>query len=382
MMQPGWYTLDKIHVQSSNIRFTLDLSPTVETPLVAKSKDPTSLLHSTNSTNGQRFLVWPRSESLDSRLTHYESMNLEQPNSIKVAISAGWNDVTKCKLSIRAASAGLRLHTAEAEILDEKTAFLEKSQPGSMNINQISAGTTVNIGIPYSVETEPREISVRALINYTTLKGDFAFSCSASLSILLPLAINVQDSFKQAVLVSKFTIGPSTPVPVRISSCHLEGNRAFRVVAPILTKIGLDVFPRQPLSLISKIYQTSEGRDRRDSTQNKLFLKVEYRCLDEEIRAAVETVFLGDLATTPLQRFSRLLRRSLLAASHRRFATQDLEAVGCRRVIHVGSFEEWAWDAMLTGLSPKDGAELCRWLRGWHEVCIITLHQLIMLNSL
>lgn len=382
MMQSGWYKMDKIHVRSSNIKFTLDLSPATETPLFPRNRDSASSFDSNISTNRQRFLVWPRSESLDTHLTHYESMNLEHPNSIKVAIAAGWNDITKCKLSIRAATAGLRLHTAEAKVLDEKTAISSDSQPGSMNIEEISANSTVNIKIPYSVETDPREISVRALIDYTTLKGDFAFSCSASLAILLPLAINVQDSFTQALLVSKFTIGPSTPVPIRISSCHLEGNRDFRVLAPNVTKVGLDVFPSQPLSLVSKIYQTLEGRDRRESARNKLFLKVEYCCLDEEMRAAVETVFLGDLATTPLQKFSRLLRRSLPAASHLLFATQDLEAVGIRRMIHVGSFEQWAWDSMLTGLSPKDGAELCRWLRGWHEVRSFTPRQLMMLRYL
>lgn len=374
-MQPGWYILDKIHVQSSNIRFTLDLSPATEMPLFSRNRDSASSLEPNNSTNRQRLLVWPRSESLDARLTHYESMNLEQPNAIKVAISSGWNDITKCKLSMRAASAGLRLHTAEAEVLDKKPASLGKSQPGSMNVDELSADTTVNIKIPYSVESLPREISVRALIEYTTLKGDYAFSCSASLSILLPLAINVQDSFKQAMLVSKFTIGPSTPVPVRISSCHLEGNRDFRVISPILTESGLDVFPRQPLALISRIYQKTEGKDGKESAQNKLFLKVEYRCLDEEIRAAVETKFLGDLATTPLQKFSRLLRRSLLAASHVLFATQDLEVLGIRREINVGSFEEWAWDEVLVGLLPEDEAELCRWLRGWHEVYSLTLRK-------
>ncbi len=382
MMQPGWYILDKIHVRSSNVRFTLDSSPTTRFPLFPRSRESVLSLDSNSSTNGQRVLIWPRSDSLDTHLTHYERMNLEQPNSIKVAISAGRNEITKCKLSIRAASAGLRLHTADAEIVDQKLKILGRSQPGSIYMNEILADTTVNIKIPYSVETDPREISVRAFIDYTTPNGDFAFACSASLLIHLPLAINVQDSFKQAVLVSKFTVGLSTPVPVRISSCHLQGNRDFRVHAPASPKIALDVFPRQPLSLVSKIYQTSAHRDRREAPQTKLFLKVEYCCLVEDIRAAVETVFLADLATTPLQKFSRPLRRSLPAALHLLYARQDLEAIATRRVILVNPFEEWGWDVVLAGLPPKDGAELCTWLRGWYEVCRIKLRQLIMLSYL
>lgn len=366
LMQSGWYALDKIYIHGSKIKFTLDLSPPAETPLFPRN----SISMKQNSVkNQQRLLVWPRPESLDVRLTHYERMNLEQPNLIKVGISAGWNDITRCKLSMRAASAGLRLHTAEAKVQNGDIAVTGWSPPGSIEMTQLSKETTISIIIPYSVEHDPREITVRALLEYATDKGEYAFSCNACLSILLPLAINVQDSFKQDVLVSKFTIGPSTPVPVRISSCYLEGNEDFHVSSGAPMDVRLDVFPRQPLTLISKIYQNTLDKGVKGLSKNKLFLQVEYNILEDEIRAAVEQAILGDLTTTPFQKYSRVLGRSLLATLNGRLAVLDLEAVSVCREMYVGSFEEWTWEVVLAGLSTKDRLDLRRWLQDWHEVC-------------
>lgn len=364
-MHSGWYTLDKINIHASKINFALDLSPPTETPLFPRNSIPTK---QNNAKNQQRLLVWPRPESLDVRLTHYERINLEQPNLIKVTISAGGNDIDSCKLSMRAASAGLRLHTAEARVLSGDAAIAGRSHPGSIGMTQLSAETTTSIIIPYSVEHDPREITLRALLEYSTVQGKYTFSCNASLPIFLPLAINVQDTFKQDMLVSKFTIGPSTPVPVRISSCYLEGNGDFHVFSGPAMNVELDVFPRQPFTLISKIHQNLKVEGKK-LTQNKLFLQVEYSSLLEEIRAAVEQAILGGLTTTPFQKYSRVLRRSLLATLDGRLAVQDLEAVSVCREMYIGSFEEWAWDAILAGLPTKDRLELRKWLQDWHEVC-------------
>lgn len=346
----------------------LDLSPSTEILLFPRKRDSTASSNLDTPTDQPRLLVWPRLENLNACVTHYECINLEQPKSIRVAFTSGWNNIIKCKLSLRAASAGLRLHTAEAEVLDGNTAISEKSQPGSINMSGFPAEATVSIRIPYSIETETRKVSVRALIEYSTTEQDHAFACNASLHTLLPLAINVQDSFKQALLVSKFTIGPSTPVPVRIIGCHLEGNGSFRVVSPALTNANLIVFPRQPLSLVSKIYQITENKHNYKSAHNKLTLKVDYRCLNEDIAAAVENVFLRALAATRFQKFSRILAPSLLAAFDQPSLAQDLEVIGICGDVLIRSFEEYAWDSTLVGLPPEIRGELGEWLRKWHEV--------------
>lgn len=273
-----------------------------------------------------------------------------------------------CKLFLRAASAGLRLHTAEAQSIDEDVKIIDKSQPGSISIGMLQANTKTNIIIPYSVDTDLREISVRALVEYATPDGDFAFACNAKVPIVLPLAIGVQDLFKEATLVSKFTIGTSSGVPVRILECHLEGNSEYRVSSPTWPNEALDLFVRQPLSLVSKIYPNSENPRDSKPAPTKLFLKVKYRCLDDIIYAAVEHHFLTALDVTPYRMFCRVLAPALVAALKTRVEAQDLEAICLRRGFNMGVFDEWAWKTLFAGLPCEDSQGLEKWLRGWHEV--------------
>jgi len=382
VLQLGWFILDQICIKSSNIVFTLNLSPEKQVPLFPRNRDSTSSANGNEHTDHQSLLVWPRTGSLEARVSHYEAINLEQPSSIKVELSTGQNNVIDCRVFLRAASAGLRLHTAEAKLIDGDIKLMDVSQSGSISISSLPPDTKADIIIPYSIETDLREISVRIMIEYTTSDGEFAYTCNTNLPIFLPLAINVQDVFKQAVLVSKFTIGTSSSVPVRISNCRLEGTPDFRVEMPPRKGDDFDVFVRQPLSLISKIYQNSRQFNGSTVARNKLFLKLEYRCLDTIVHAAVQKRFLSALEATTHQKFSRVLGPTLLTALRSRVGAQDLEAICLLREVDMGTFDEWGWDLLLAGIPSEDSQGLERWLRSWHEVrSIISLYH-IMLTSL
>lgn len=346
--------------------FTLDLSPaTQQVHLFPRNRDSTSLVHLSDFVSRKSIMLWPRAESLDVLVTQYEVIDLERPNSIKVLIGTGQNVITRCRLSLRAASAGLRLHTAEAQALEGNVEITDKSQAGSLSIANLSADTKTNIVIPYSIETDLREINLRVTVEYTTPNGEFTFVCNASISISLPLAINVQDLFKQAMLVSKFTIGTSSAVPVRVYECHLEGNAGFRVATPQWKCDELDVFLQQPLSLVAKIFRKNNGSR---SSQNMIFLKVKYRCLGEIIYGTVERRFKVALDASPYKKFSRVLWPVLLATLRSRIVAQDLEPVCLLREVNVGAFDESDWDSLIAGLSSEAGEGLGKWLRRWHEV--------------
>lgn len=378
MMQPGWYVVNMVQIQCSNVNFVLDLTPPVENPLLSRNRE--SMLHRGNVLSDQQsILVWPKPDNLEAHLTHYEIVNLEQPNSIKLEISSGRSDVLQGNVTLRPASAGLRLHTAEAMILDDKVEIKDKSRSGSISLCGFPRGTCVAVRIPYSLENDLREINVQVVVEYTTSKGNFAFACDASLPILLPLAINVQDSFKRSTLVSKFTIGTSSTIPLRILSCHLEGTQDFRIVSSPLPEGGLDVSVRQPLSILAKIHKTARSKRRSTTNRNKLFLKIEYRSLDTEIIVAVEQDFMGTLAITPFENFSCALRPFFRAALRGKCVAQDLENVATSHSFHIGTFSDWAWNSLLVGLPIEASDGLARWLRDWHDVCSNTSNESTML---
>ncbi|KAK4698015.1 trafficking protein particle complex subunit 10, partial [Lecanoromycetidae sp. Uapishka_2] len=369
MMLPGWYTLGSIAIQSSNIIFTLDLSPAYHATILTRPRD--SMISRQQTLIGHhRLLIWPKPSSLEVRVTHYESVNLEQPKSIKVEIVSGSNAISQGLLLLRAATAGLRLHTAEAVVQAGDVTIVDKTHPGVIGFGDLSAASRVCIAMPYDLENDLREITVRAEVKYITPKGDFTSVCNATISVLLPLAINVQDIFKDDMLFAKFTIVTASSVPVRVASCHLDGNDEYSADSYHLTDIQCDVFASQPLSLISKIRRNSGKNhlpDAGKSTQTKLYLHIDYRCLDEEIRVHVVEVFSTALSATNFGNYGRLLKPKLLATLRTRLLTQDLEATAVRREIDLGNFEDYAWATILAGLPAEQREELTKWLRSWHE---------------
>lgn len=320
-----------------------------------------------------RLLIWPAPRSLEARVTHCEDINLELPRSINVELSSGENDISQGKLLLRAASAGLRLHTAKALVDKGELKITDKIQPGTITFDGLPVGTTAYIRVPYSVENDLKDIVVRLEVTYPTPEGDFTYACNSKISILLPLAINVQDIFKQNDLFSRFTIGTANSVPLRIFNCHLEGNEDFYVDSPALTGTELDVFDLQPLSFISRIKKRlnrQKGLGKSELIKRRLHLQIDFRCLDEEICAAAETLFSAALERSPFQVYSRILKPMLLAALRKSFSVQRLEAGVLQREFHLEKFDEREWELQLSGLAIDQRQLLAAWLKSWHEVRI------------
>lgn len=367
-MFPAWYVLNQVTVLAGKILFVHTLSPPPDGPSFARSRYSAP----PEFANRRLLLLWPQSRSLETRLSRSESIHLERPKSVVVRISSGWNDIIQGRLSLRAASAGLRLHTAQAEIRSGKVAITDKSQPGSIAFGQFHSDITVDIDVPYSLESDLKEIVVRAEVTYATERGEFVYACSSKTSTALPITISVRDTFKKGAIFSTFTVGTADATPVKILKCTVEGNEDFCATSPTLDSGGHDIFVRQPFSLASRIQRTLRGKgglDANETIQRKLCLHVEYRCLDQEMLTAAENVYSKALAATPLQKLSRLLMPALLTTLRSRLSTSQLEVAGLLHEMDIGTFEDYGWgSSILAGLPPDLGEELTRWLRDWHDV--------------
>ena len=367
---PAWYVLDQITIQSENILFTHDLSPPPTGPFFAGKRDSTSL-GSATARHQARILIWAHPQSLEARLSHCKSINLEQTRSLVMDIFSGWNDISEGRIQLRAATAGLRLHTAEAKFQDSDTNILDQSQPGSIKFGYVSANTTLGLMLPYSLESDLKEIVVKIEVSYTTAEANLTYACNPKISILLPVGVNVQDIFKEKALFAKFTISAADSTPLRVSRCSLEGTEDFEVTTPPLADGELDVFARQPLSLVSKICRSAQskmklGKD--NQLQRKLLLQIEYCRVDRVITTAVERSFSVALAGSPFQDFSRVLLSALSTGLRARILSQDLEMIEIMREINVGAFQDYDWDRTLSGLLPGRRQALRDWLHNWHKV--------------
>ena len=368
-MRPGWYVLDKILIRSENIVFTYD---PVATNVSALFAEPRNRFSPPNGKAGQtRILVWPQAHALDVRMTHHNEIHLEKPRSIMIEISSGWNDITHGRLSLRAASAGLRIHTADAALFRGDSTLLDSSQTGSIYFGKVSANSTLVVRFPYALESDLKEITVKIEVSYTTNKGEFIYSCNPRIPILLPLGVSVQDIFQNDALFSRFTISTVNSIPVRVSKCHLQSSVDFEVSSPSLTDDVLDVFARQPLSLISRIHRRSSNlaaAEKYNTKQQKISLEVEYQCLDQEIVRSVEWCLLKSLKAANLQGFSRLLIPSLLKDLPSRLTVQEFEVSGLLREICVRRVVISNWDIISRGIQPTYRDEIADWLKNWQKV--------------
>lgn len=366
-MLPAWYLLNQVTILIGNILFVHNLSSPADEPPFARCRY--SAL--SEPTNRPCLLLWPHSRSLGACLFHSENTHLDRSKSIVVKIFSSQNDILQGRLSLRAASAGLRLHTAQAEIKNGRTTITDKSKPGSISFGQFHSNITADVYVPYSVESDLKEIIVRAEVYYTTKCGEFVYICTSKIPTVLPITINVRDSFKKRALFSTFTVGTAISTPVRILTCTIEGNEDYNATSQVIDSGGHNVFVRQPLSLVSRIQPTLQGRrdlSANETTQRKLHLHVEYWCQDQEFLAIAEAVFLEALAATPLQKLSRLLIPAFQSTLRSRFSSQPPEAAGLLREIDIGTFEDHNWGpSVLAGLAPDLSGELARWLKHWHD---------------
>ncbi|MCJ1467387.1 hypothetical protein MMC07_006011 [Pseudocyphellaria aurata] len=365
VMIPAWYLLNQILIRSENIIFTQNFSLfQSDLPKNTVSTDPSE------SISQLRILVWPLPKALEARLVQHKKIHLEQHRSVEIEVSTGWNHISQGKILLRAGSAGLRLHTADALLVSGNTTIVDLSQTGNIGFGELHLNTTMILRIPYDVESDLKEISVKIEVSYKTVKGDFIYACNLKVLGLLPLGVNVQDTFHEDALFSKFTISTANSIPLRISKCYVEDSLDFNVSSPSLTDVKLDVFSRQPLSLMSKIRQKQRnGRTHEISrpAQATLLLNIEYRCLDQEVYETFEQCFTKALAASNLGCFIRLLVPLVLAKARSKLSIQELEMIGTRRKITLATILDIDWSIILSGIRPELHQELARWLTEWQE---------------
>lgn len=365
-MIPDWYLVDKITVRAENVVLTHEFSPTDGYKFFAGSR--TSFSSNGSSATGPRILVWPADRSFEVQVSLFAEIHLEQPRSILCELSSGRNVVSNGSLLVRAGSAGLRLHTANAELITEDGQISDVSQPGLICFGQIPENSVIKIRVPYRLDSEMKEISLRTEVTYTTSQGEFVSGDSHTLSVILPLGVNVHDVFKQGALFSKFSISSSTSIPLRLMDCQIEGTEDFEATSPRMETTGLCMFARQPISMVYKITRKEKGSRAGTALQNKLSLQIRYLCLDEEVLATVRGHFFESLQRSEFSSLCRLLMPSLLAILRAKLSAQDLEMVGLLREVRVGTFEYFRWEQSLAALPLEVRPRLKSWLTQWHKV--------------
>lgn len=315
---------------------------------------------------------YSRASALQAKLSLSSLIHLERCRSVEISIYSGWNNVLEGELRIRAASAGLRLRIVETVPVNDSIAIHENSHTGGIEFRNLPSRSSATLRIPYTSETDLNELSLKIEVSYKTEKGHFFYASNPSVSIALPLGVNVQDNFKEHILISKFNVSTVTSIPLRMLSSKLEGSSTLDAKPASSVITPCDISRRQPASLIYKITrrdneQATSGERR---VKTSLSLSIDYACMDEEIALLVEARFLEAIRESPFEDLSCLLLPVLLRGVRSKLTVAELERATILREVDLGPFEGILWPQTLVWLAPTIREQVYQWLRKWHEVCL------------
>ncbi|KAH8602782.1 TMEM1 family protein-like protein [Bisporella sp. PMI_857] len=354
---PGAYTVNHVSLYASNIILKYEhgnLSQAIE-------KHDRFL-------RCPKFLIHQQADALDVKLYASKYMHLDRNRSLEIELSSGWNNVQKGELHVRAATAGLRLQTSEAKLVKGTLELSKKAEAGVLAFGAMGRGSVAKIRIPFNLEQEVDEISLRLETSYTTERGDFLFANTPRLSIMLPLGVNVQDVFKHKALFSRFTISSATSSPLRLLSSRLESSEVFQAESGTGLTKSVVIFPRQPASMLYKITKVSSETmsPKARKAKSSLSLILHYITLEEEIDNAITLALHQSLRNTPLYSYIRLVIPLVLSELRAQMSPEDIERTAILHEVSTAALANARWKEHLNGLGrlPDGNADSSNLLVG------------------
>jgi trafficking protein particle complex subunit 10 len=358
----SWFEFSSLEFNIGKIHFQLNMKD-------LRGPPPTLLGEAKGLARLKRpILLFPSSRSINVKAVADPFISLGQLRKINLRLYSNENDIQDCKISTKAATAGLRLRVYQTELVTSEDVNAVKmilDKDGDIRLSNIEPNTEVNLVIPYTLENSDTMLLTNLQITYSTAEGTFVYYESVSINTILPISVNVQEIFRANELLSRFTISPATLVPLRLKACSIDGGDQYDVSSGFEIREPWAVFPKQPASLVYR-FNKKAGTQKNGKT-DPLPLLVEYEIIDEIILSAVEERFSADIAETSFFQLSRLLVSHLLLAYKTKWTEQDLEIALLTQEIEIWPYEDIGWAEILIGIPAASQKDLIAWLQSWHS---------------
>ncbi|EFQ98769.1 hypothetical protein MGYG_01784 [Nannizzia gypsea CBS 118893] len=361
----GKYYVDRIEMRAGNIVFTHDYDNQVATSHILQDTTSKSLM----SESDRPYVVcFPAVEAFIGKVSQSRAINLVGHRSLDIELSSGWNDILAGCLRLRPATAGLRLIISESSLIDGPLTLSEEIKESKICFTSFARDSTATLRVPYSMEGTQTSLSVSVEVEYETSKGQFDYIGSSSVVANLPVSVNVQDLFQDEQLFSRFSISPGMLIPIRVFSCGMESSDKYEVQTSVQEGEIMDVFPKQPASLLYKITPRQDFQPNTGSGSTRpLSLSIEFACLNEECLSVLEDRFTKDVEASPFSGMKQLLVPFLQTAFSAIWTAHTLETIGLTREIEVYSYERMQWREAVDSMDGGTQTQLVQWLNQWHN---------------
>ncbi|BDD59745.1 hypothetical protein MAP00_004937 [Monascus purpureus] len=360
MTLQGKYLVDRIEMRAGNIAFTI--SGGNFSTIALGYRD---MVDSNDGDNRPHIHCYAAPDGLQAKIVTPHLINLDDMRTLEVEFNSGRNDIKTGTIRVRPATAGLRLRVAEAKVVDGDIKVNTNNESGNIEFTQFGPRSFARFRIPYTVDENHSTLSARLEVTYETAQGRFSYSSVYNILSALPISVNVQDIFKEDALFSRFTVSPATMTPLRILGCRIPSSEVFEVQPSIPESTAMDVFPKQPASLVYKIRQREE-KAKRTTPKSPLLLTIEFTCVDDESLDAIERKFRSDIEKSKFRQYTSLLSSHIVQTVRTRLSASDMEVIGLVREIEMLPYQSLQWESLLGSLEePRE--EIRKWLIKWHE---------------
>ncbi|BGP18137.1 hypothetical protein JCM10213v2_006192 [Rhodosporidiobolus nylandii] len=293
----------------------------------------------------QPFLLLPRDYQAVHIFTEEpDTVHLDREREVILGIEAGRNSVTRIVLRFAVSTPEVQLGALRTQLVEGAQARLTVEQDGAVVIEDIKPYGVVKLQIPLEgalVDPVVQVSSFAVSAEYSTTKRPHIrrhLRPSFAYSVALPLAVNVQDYFREHCLLSKFSVTTDGVQGLKIRSARIEAPPSVTVKPcrgdshdPVL------VSPLQTANFLFKLFT-----DTPDEVDQPLRLKLTYSSIEDRLRSHA----------------SSLVGSAFAAASllpHRRWITEDfvndalssspLDAYSSTESLEHLRFDEAVWRA-------------------------------------
>ncbi|KAL4077208.1 trafficking protein particle complex subunit 10 [Scleroderma yunnanense] len=237
-------------------------------------------------------------ETLDVQLHRPKKTVLGASSQIQLVVLPGRNDILTANIWL-SAPGGITFDFKNATLLSEGVGEISSSAD-CINISNLSRGSNAIMLLPHSDASRFRAIKIDVSVTYSTFQNPEVartLRTSRTVTVALPIAVNVEDFFRGKTLFSRFTISTTTHQHVRVSSANLLGpsntQRGVRIRGCRHSHNVMTAVPDHPVNYIFCI-ESDNG-----PVLDPLKLVISYRLLREEVEALVDDTVQGILRRQP-----------------------------------------------------------------------------------
>ncbi|GAA5988713.1 hypothetical protein JCM5350_001988 [Sporobolomyces pararoseus] len=226
----------RMTLELSQLRFSRIIFQYSHRPISALNLAPDPRLAPTTLDATQPFIMLGQDyQAVQVEIESPETIHLDRERQVIVCVDPGRNSLTKISLSFEMQSETMTLDCKRARIAGEASGCHLSSATTNTHqvvLEDLKPFEVVKVEIPLVGEIHDPMIRFNVNAEYSTVKRPTlrrTLRRSYTYSVGLPLAVNVQDYFRQDCLLSKFSITTDGMQGLKIKSANLEAPKKVAV---------------------------------------------------------------------------------------------------------------------------------------------------------